>query len=104
MDQGLWIKDHESWIMDHGSRIKDHGSRIMDQGSCFGMNGHPRRDTDVISRLSESTIEDLSFYIGVAMELMVKIVAFDKKWFLYDLLSKSQSLFIFFIWGSFGDV
>ena len=28
------------------------------------MNGHPGRDTDVISRLSKSTIQDLSFYIG----------------------------------------
>ena len=28
------------------------------------MNGHPRRDTDVISRLSKSTFQDLSFYIG----------------------------------------
>ena len=28
------------------------------------MNDHPRRDTDVISRLSKSTIQDLSFYIG----------------------------------------
>ena len=28
------------------------------------MNEHPGRDTDVISRLSKSTIQDLSFYIG----------------------------------------
>ena len=28
------------------------------------MSGHPRRDMDVISRLSKSTIQDLSFYIG----------------------------------------
>ena len=28
------------------------------------MNDHPRRDTDVRSRPSESTIKDLSFYIG----------------------------------------
>ena len=33
-------------------------------GPCFGTNEHPRRDTDVISRLSKSTIQDLSFYIG----------------------------------------
>ena len=32
----------------------------MDHGPCFGMNGHPGRDTDVISRPSKST----SFYIG----------------------------------------
>ena len=28
------------------------------------MNDHPGRDTDVISRPSKSTIQDLSFYIG----------------------------------------
>ena len=28
------------------------------------MNDHPGKDTDVISRPSESTIKDLSFYIG----------------------------------------
>ena len=28
------------------------------------MNDHPGRDADVISRPSESTIKDLSFYIG----------------------------------------
>ena len=39
------------------------GSRIQDLGPCFGMNGHFRRDPDVISRL-QSTIQDLSFYIG----------------------------------------
>ena len=91
-EQRLPIMDHGSWSMDHGSKIneqvsrikdqrssiKDHGSRIMDQGSwikyqgsrtldlgpCSGMNDHPGRDTDVISRPSESTIKDLSFYIG----------------------------------------
>ena len=42
------------------------------------MNGHPRRDTDVILRLSKSTIEDLPFYIGFAMEFMVKMVVFDE--------------------------
>ena len=36
----------------------------MDLGPCFGTNEHPRRDTDVISRPSKSTIQDLSFYIG----------------------------------------
>ena len=29
------------------------------------MNDHPGRDTDVISRPSESTIKDLSFYLGL---------------------------------------
>merc|ERR1712014_175026 len=49
--------DHEAWI-------KDQGSRILDLGPCSGMNDHPGRDTDVRSRPSESTIKDLSFYIG----------------------------------------
>ena len=42
----------------------DQGSRILDLGPCSGMNDHPGRDTDVRSRPSESTIKDLSFYIG----------------------------------------
>ena len=61
MDQRSKIKDHESRIKDHGSKIMDHGSRILDLGPCSGM---PGRDTDVRSRPSESTIKDLSFYIG----------------------------------------
>ena len=40
------------------------GGAIKDLGPCFGMNGHFRRDPDVISRLSKSTIDFLSFYIG----------------------------------------
>ena len=55
--------------MDHGSKIMDQESRIKDLGpwTLFwhdGMNDHPGRDTDVRSRPSESTIKDLSFYIG----------------------------------------
>merc|ERR1711953_463584 len=49
-------------IMDHGSWIIDQGSGTLDLGP--GMNDHPRRDTNVRSRPSESTIKDLSFYIG----------------------------------------
>ena len=75
MDHGSWIKDsrssikdrikdHGSWNKDQGSRIKDHGSWIKDLGPCSGMNDHPGRDTDLRSRPSESTIKDLSFYIG----------------------------------------
>ena len=62
---GSRIKDR---IKDQRSRINDLRSRI--QGPCFGMNEHPGRDTDMISRLSKSTIEDLSFYIGFTMELL----------------------------------
>merc|ERR1711953_1240564 len=36
----------------------------MGLGPCSGMNDHPGRDTDVRSRPSESTIEDLSSYMG----------------------------------------
>ena len=57
-------EDHGSWIMDQRSWIMDQGSRILDLGPCSGMNHHPGRDTDVRSRPSESTIKDLSFYIG----------------------------------------
>ena len=64
MDQRSKIKDHGSKIMDHGSKIMDEGSRILDLGPCSGMNDHPGRDTDVRSRPSDSTINDLSFYIG----------------------------------------
>ena len=39
---------------DQGSRTKDQGPRIKDHGPCFGMNEHPRRDTDVISRQSKA--------------------------------------------------
>ena len=49
--------DQRSWIMDQGSWT-------LDLGPCSGMNDHPGRDTDVRSRPSESTIKDLSFYIG----------------------------------------
>ena len=50
--------------------IKDQGPRIKDHGPCFGTDEHPRRDTDVMLRLSKPAIEDLSFYIGFTMELL----------------------------------
>ena len=49
--------DQRSWAMDQGSRI-------LDLGPCSGMNDHPGRDADVISRPYKSTIKDPSFYIG----------------------------------------
>ena len=69
MDHGSLIKDHGSSIKDrikdHGSWNKDHGSRTLDLGPCSGMNDdHPGRDTDVRATPSESTIKDLSFYVG----------------------------------------
>ena len=34
------------------TNTKDLGPRTKDHGPCFGTNEHPRRDTDVILRLS----------------------------------------------------
>ena len=62
MDQGSRIKDQGPRIKVQGPRIKVQGPRIKDHGPCFGTNEHPRRDTDVISRLSKSTIKGLSKY------------------------------------------
>ena len=39
-------------------------ARILDLGPCFGTNGHFRRDPDVISRLPDTTTQDLSVFIG----------------------------------------
>ena len=50
----------------------------MNVGPCFGTNDHPRRGTDVMLRLSKSTIEDLSFCKGFTLELMVKMVVYDE--------------------------
>ena len=33
-------------------------------GTWFGTNGHFRRDPDVISRMSDTTTQDLSVFIG----------------------------------------
>ena len=57
---------------------KDQGSWTKDHGPCFDTNGHPRRDTDVILRLSKCTIEYLSFSPGFTMEVMVEMMASDE--------------------------
>ena len=54
------------------------GSGIKELGPCFGMNGHPRRAADMISRLSKSTIDFLSFYKGFGSYCRVKMVVFDE--------------------------
>ena len=41
------------------------------------MNGHPGRDTDVILRLSKSTIYDLSFDIGFVKDLIAQMFFSD---------------------------
>ena len=61
-----------------GAEASHQGSRIKDLGPCFGMDGHPRRAMDMISRRSKSTIDFLSFYIGFGSECMVKMVVLDE--------------------------
>ena len=64
-DQGPRVKDQGSRLEAQESRIKgrikDQRSRIKDQGPCFGTNGHPRRDTDVILRQSKAFFEVFNF-------------------------------------------
>ena len=40
------------------------------------MNGHPGRAMDVMLRLSKSTTEDLSVFIGVGSECRIKMMVF----------------------------
>ena len=75
----------------------------MDVGPCFGAYKHPRRDTDVILRLSKSTIEDLSFYIGFTKELMAEMMVYDKTRLLHELFLNNRFSFFFLSWGSFLD-
>ena len=51
---------------------------IKDLGPCFGMNGHFRRDSDMILRLPESTIDFLSFYVGFGSLSRVQIFVLDE--------------------------
>merc|ERR1711963_42617 len=66
MDQGSWIKDQRSSIKDQkstikyqGSWIKYQGSRTLDLGPCLGTNDNSRWDPDMISRLPDTTTQDL---------------------------------------------
>ena len=67
----------------------------LDVGPCFGTNGHPRRDTDVILRLSKSTIEDLLLYIRFTMELMAKMMGFDETMTFVRFFIKESKCFRF---------
>ena len=77
-DQESRTKDQGPRTKDQGPRIKDQGPRIKDHGPCFCTNEPPRRDTDVILRLSKFTIEDLPFYIGFISLCRVKMVVYDE--------------------------
>ena len=105
MDQRPRSKEQGSWTKDHGPRTMDQGPRTKDHGPYFGTNEYPRKNTDVILRLSKSTIEDLSFYIGFTMGLMVKMVAFDEMMTFVRFVMKNRFVFefVFLIWGSFWD-
>ena len=92
-DHGPRTKDQGPRTKDQGPKTKDQGPRTKDHGPCFGTNGHPRRDTDVILRLSKSTIEYLSFYIGFTMELMVKMIVYDETMTFVQFLMKSRFVF-----------
>ena len=61
-----------------GSRIKDQRPRIKDHGPCFSTNEHPRRDTDVISRLPDTTTQDLSVFIGFRSQISSKFAFYMK--------------------------
>ena len=47
-------------------------------GPCLAMNEHPGRDTDLILRPPESTIDFLSVYIGFRSLNGVKTVILDE--------------------------
>ena len=53
------------------------------------------RTTDVILRLSKSTIEDLSVYIGFVNELMVKMVVDDEPMTFVRFFVKIKHVFVF---------
>ena len=54
------------------------GPWTLDFGPCFSMNGHFKRDPDVISRPPESTIDFQSFYIGFGSLSKVKMIVLDE--------------------------
>merc|ERR1711953_663720 len=92
MDRGTRIMDHGSRTLDLGPGMNDHPGmdtnvrsrpsesiikdlpfyigliRIQSSnkhlGPCFGLNGHSRRDLDLILRLPDTTIHILSVFIG----------------------------------------
>ena len=45
-------------------------SSVRHLGPCFGMNGHSRRDPDMISRLPDTTNHFLSAFIGFRLSLI----------------------------------
>ena len=66
------------------SKFRPRASRGPGQGAsmhhapCPAMNGHPGRDTDLILRPSESTIDFLSDFIGFGSLSRVKIGVLDE--------------------------
>ena len=50
----------------------------MHHGPCPAMNGHPGRDTDLILKPFESTIDFLSLFIGIGSLSRVKMKVLDE--------------------------
>ena len=70
------------------------------------MNRHPRRDLDVILRLSKCTTDFLSFYIGFGSLSRVKMIVLDENiGFVRNCVDKLMFCrFFILIRGSCGDV
>ena len=68
LDQGPRTKDHGPWTKEQGPSTVLYSTvqycTVLDLGPCFGMNGHFRRDPDMMSRPPVSTIDFLSVNIG----------------------------------------
>ena len=79
---------------------------VLDLGPCFGMNGHFRRDPDVILRLPESTIDFLSAFISFRSLSRVKMIVSDENIAFVWIFTEKLNYFRCFIliWGSFGVV
>ena len=63
---------------DEGGDRSDIRGAEASHGPCFGTKEHPRRDTDVISRLPDTTTQDLSVFIGFRCSNRVKIIILDE--------------------------
>ena len=75
-------------------------------GPCLGMNGHPRGATDVILRLSWSTIDVLSIFIGFRSQSRVNIIILNEILTFICFFMKMLICFstLYFDPGLFGDV
>ena len=82
------------------------GPRIKDLGPCFRILDlvlarigilDPRRDTDMISRLSKSTIDFLSCHIGFGSLSNIKMTVFDENISVVRFFYRKIELFFDFL-------